>query len=391
MPKSLSRRMFLAAGAGAALVRPASALDGLFVTRLPAGGVQPQAVVAGDGTIHAVYLTGDPATADVAYMQKPRSAAAFSRPVLVNDRPGSAIALGTVRGAHLALGNRDRVHVTWNGNSAAEPKAPRNAAPMLYTRWSGAAAGFESQRNVITKAFGLDGGGAIASDRNRNTYVAWHAPESADGKPVEGEEHRRVWLAHSKDEGRSFSPEAAVSPSGLGACGCCGMGALASRGGDLYLLFRSARELVHRDMHVLISRDCGKTFRAVNLDAWEIGACPMSTVSLTEAAGRVWVSWETRKQVFFAAINPQTLEIGKPVKPSGEGANRKHPTLAVNGRGETLLAWTEGTGWKKGGSIVAQLFNPAGEPFNPPAAVASVGPWGLAAAISVNDRFAIVC
>ncbi len=169
------------------------------------------------------------------------------------------------------------------------------------------------------------------------------------------------------------------------------MGALASRGGDLYLLFRGAREMVHRDMHVLISRDLGKTFRSVDLDPWEIGACPMSTVSLTEAAGRVWLSWETRKQVFFAAIDAQTLRIGRPIKPAGEGLNRKHPTVAVNRHGETLLAWTEGTGWKKGGSILAQRFDQAGEPLNTPASVGSVGPWGLAAAVAVDDHFLILC
>ena len=27
----------------------------------------------------------------------------------------------------------------------------------------------------------------------------------------------------------------------------------------------------------------------------------------------------------------------------------KHPVLATNPSGETLLAWTEGTGWQRGG------------------------------------------
>jgi hypothetical protein len=40
----------------------------------------------------------------------------------------------------------------------------------------------------------------------------------------------------------------------------------------------------------------------------------------------------------------------------GKAAGRKHPSIAVNGRDEFLVAWTEGTGWNKGGSIAWQVF-----------------------------------
>ncbi|MGI9075440.1 MAG: sialidase family protein [Bryobacteraceae bacterium] len=284
----------------------------------------------------------------------------FSAPIRVNHQPGSAILLGTVRGAHIALGRSERVHVAWNGSSKAEPKGPRNSAPMLYTRIN-ERNGFEPQRNVMTTASGLDGGGTLAADSQGNVYITWHAQGQENGKPVEAEGHRRVWMARSADDGRTFGAERAVSPAELGACGCCGMGAVTDRDGNVYLLYRSAREIVHRDIYLLTSRDRGQTFQPVDLHPWQIGACPMSTVSLASVRGRVLLSWETEKQVYFAPIDVRTRAIGKPIAPPGEALNRKHPAIAGNERGEILLAWTGGTGWKKGGSLAWQLFDHACE------------------------------
>jgi hypothetical protein len=40
----------------------------------------------------------------------------------------------------------------------------------------------------------------------------------------------------------------------------------------------------------------------------------------------------------------------------------KHPALATNSRGETLVVWTEGTGWQRGGDLAWQVFDPKGQP-----------------------------
>src|SRR5207253_3226967 len=112
-------------------------------------------------------------------------------------------------------------------------------------------------------SFGLDGGGAIAADRNGNVYVTWHGigESEAKGTGKVGEARRRVWVTRSEDGGQSFSTEAKAWAQETGACGCCGMKTFAARNGNVLALYRSATESVHRDIYLLSSSDHGRTFQ----------------------------------------------------------------------------------------------------------------------------------
>src|SRR5437762_10013328 len=79
-------------------------IKAVHLIRTPDGGIQPQAVVDPHGTVHLVYLKGDPGGCDVFYVCRRRGQASFSQPIRVNSQPGSAIAIGPVRGAQLAVG-----------------------------------------------------------------------------------------------------------------------------------------------------------------------------------------------------------------------------------------------------------------------------------------------
>ncbi|MGI8959109.1 MAG: sialidase family protein [Bryobacteraceae bacterium] len=387
----ISRRTFFASCAGAAIAAENLETRDVVLLKVPGGGLQPQAAVDPKGIIHLIYLYGDPAAADIGYVRKMPGEKNFSSPIRVNSRPGSAIALGTVRGAHLALGRLGRIHVAWNGSAKAQPKAAHNSAPMLYTRMRDDGQAFENQCNVMQVATGLDGGGTVAADQFGNIYVAWHAQGQKNGQPQEGEIHRRVWLARSSNDGGTFEPETPVSPQTSGACGCCGMGALADKEGTVYLSYRTAREAVHRDMYLLVSRDRGKNFQAVELQPWQIGACPMSTTSLSKANGRVVVSWETERQVYFAFVDRTRGLVGKPVAAPDRGLNRKHPAVAIDG-GKVFLAWTEGTGWKKGGTSEWCIFKdgiPQLSGANRQASV-PVPAWGLVTAVASKGQFFVI-
>ena len=206
------------------------------------------------------------------------------------------------------------------------PRGASNSAPVLYARLNDAGTAFETQHTVSQSSWGADGG-TIAADSTNNVYVFWHA-QPPGGK---AENTRRVWMAMSSDGGRSFAKETAVNDETTGVCGCCGIRAFAGSDGTLRILFRSATEMVHRDMYLLMSKDHGRTFAAQKVSEWNIGACVMSTEAFAQSANGTFAAWETEKQVYFGKVNGGAVTaIGAP----GTGENRKYPSLAVNSTGE---------------------------------------------------------
>jgi hypothetical protein len=369
--------------------------DAVVFVRVPDNGIQPEAVMDARGILHLLYFAGDPARGDLFYVRSKDYGDTFSTPVRVNSQPGSAIATGTIRGGQIAVGRVGRVHVTWNGSDAASPKGVRNpadgqpTAPFLYAR-SNADDGtqFEPQRNLTTRGYFIDGGGSIAADQRGNVYAAWHAAP-VDGKP--GEDHRLVWIARSTDDGATFTAEQPAWGEPTGACGCCGVRMLAGPSNTLYLLYRSATAMTHRDMFLLESTDLGRTFRGSRVQPWEIGACPMTSMSIASGASKVFGAWETAGQVYFGAIDSKGARIPTPVAAPGDGGTRKHPRLAVNASGGVLVLWTEGTAWARGGSLAWRLFDASGRATAVSGTVPGVPVWSFAASVIRPDgRFVII-
>src|SRR5262249_19286981 len=87
--------------------------------RTPDEGIQPQAAVDGQGGVHLIYFKGHPQGGDVFYVRRQSGESEFSSPLRVNSESGSAIAMGSIRGAQLAIGGSGRVHVAWMGGTGA--------------------------------------------------------------------------------------------------------------------------------------------------------------------------------------------------------------------------------------------------------------------------------
>ena len=309
--------------------------------------------------VHLIYLTGDPARADILYTRSSDGGSTWAKAVRVNSQPGSAIAIGTVRGPHLAIGRNGRVHVAWMGSSLAQPKAPDGTSGMLYTHLSSDGAAFEPQRNVITTHSGLDGGASIAADDAGHVFVAWHAPEHRPGT----EQDRRVWVARSTDDGKSFAPEACISDPATGACACCGM-RIMTADGKLFVLYRGASEQVNRGMFLIDATSELTDAHDRQIAPMKIGMCVMSTASLAGSQNAILAAWETHEQVVWSALDPAHPEkiAAHRVAPSDD-RGQKHPAIASNASGQVLVAWAEGTGWNKGGSVAWQLFDASGSPL----------------------------
>lgn len=356
-----------------ALMAQQDAAVGLL--RVPTGGIQPMAEVDEAGTTHLVYFSGDASAGDVFYVTQRAGGSAFSRPIRVNSQRGSAIATGTVRGAHMALGRNNRIHVAWMGSASATPRGPGNTSPMLYARSLESGDGFEQQRNVVQDAYGLDGGGTIAADDRGHVYIVWHAGEG----PLE--ERRRVWLAESTDDGATFGRETAVTETSAGVCSCCGMKAMVEPQGTLRVLYRAFSPPDQRDMYLLTRRASDSGFTRHLLEKWSLGACPMSTTSARTTADGSVVAWETAGQVSWARVDRASSAVSVPVSPPGPGRTRKHPAIAVLG-GDVLLAWTEGMAWGREGTLHWQGFDREGTPTPVSGTASGVPAWSRPAVIA---------
>jgi hypothetical protein len=309
--------------------------------------------------------------------------------VRVNSLDGSAIATGTIRGGHIAVGRDGRVHVAWNGSQTALPKGPVDpqtgkAGPaMLYARSNAGGTAFEPQRSVMQRSLTLDGGGTVSADPGGNVYVAWHGNDAKTGNG--GEANRRIWIARSSDDGRTFATETEAWREPTGACSCCGMRLLATRGRGLNLLYRSATGNINRDIYLLSSGDRGRTFRGARIHQWEIAACPMTSMDLAEASGGVLAAWESEGQVFFGAVDTVSPGMSWKAAPASDVTGRKHPRLATGPGGQTLLVWTEGTAWARGGSLAWQIFNSKGEAIGPIERRSGMPTWSFGAAVPRGD------
>jgi hypothetical protein len=231
------------------------------VLPVPNGGIQPQALTERNGTMHLIYFKGDSGAGDLFYVRREAGQERFSEPIRVNSRPGSAIAIGSVRGGQLAIGKGGRIHVVWNDSG----KETRDG--VLYARLNDSGTAFEEQRNLLQNTKIMDGGCTVAADDAGNVCVAWHAIKAGD-EP--GEMNRKVWVARSSDEGKTFTPEAAAWAKPTGVCPCCSMRAFASKQGDVYALYRSATDDVGRDIYLLASMDQGKSFNGKVIHEWKV-------------------------------------------------------------------------------------------------------------------------
>lgn len=359
------------------------------VEQTPGGGIQPQAVVGADGTLHLLYYKGDPKGGDLFYVKRPPKASEFEAPVRVNSVDGSAVAVGNDRGGHLAIGREGAVHVAWNGSAKASEKGSHERSPMLYARMPVGSAAFETQRNLMTASGVLDGGGSVAADVKGNVYVVWHGvPE---GSKDRGESARRVFVAVSHDDGATFATEAPVSAPQNGACGCCGLRAGTDGDGNVLILYRAAEKGVNRDMHLLRSMDGGKSFSDTRLDSWNLKACPMTTASISHRGSSVVLAWETQDDVRWATLKADGTPRDIHSAPQPRGARRRYPSAAVDAGGNVILAWAEGMAWGSGGSVHWAVFDGAGTP-RPEAAGSEAGvpAWGLVGAFAGAGEFVVL-
>jgi hypothetical protein len=356
------------------LVTRSATIPAVTVLATPNDGLQPQAIVDTRGTLHVIYFKGDPAGGDLYYVRRTSTSAQFSAPIRVNSESGTAIAVGTIRGGHIALGRNGWVHVAWDAAHAIG-EAGGKYTPMYYARLAPSAASFEPQR-AIGRTVNLDGG-TMTADGAGHVYLAWHAQGATPG-----EEHRAVYVATSADDGSRFEREKPVIHAG-GVCGCCGVTALVDRDNRLNILYRAATDGIHRDLTWAVVGNDGSV-RTERLGAWDLNACPMTTSALVQDGAGLVAAWQTEHQIYWTTLDPNRLSHTPEQSLSGSGV-RSHPSVAVNRRGDRLIAWADGTAWARGGSVSWELQDASGTRIDGREAAGSVPVWGLVESVALPD------
>ena len=354
-------------------------LAGVKTVRVPDGGIEPQAVTDAKGVIHLIFFKGADKAGDIYYTTSADGGATFGKAIRVNSEPNSAMATGSIRGGQLAIGREGRVHVAWMGSFSAKPKAGTGQTPMLYTRLAADGKSFEPQKNVIAEHVGMDGGGSVAADAAGNVYVAWHAPSKKDGD----EATRKLWVARSTDDGKTFSPEVSASGDIEGACACCSVKVFVGGKGEVIALFRRATNMTDRATVLARSTDGGKTFSAKPIDEMKSGKCLMSSYSVVKTPAGYAYGVENNGEVRLIRDDAR----GQSVRRPGEG---KYPALAINAAGQVLVAWAVGTGWNKGGTIAWEVRKVDGQ-VGEQGDAKGLPVWSYPAAVALPDgNFVIV-
>ena len=332
----------------------------------------PRAVVDPAGTVHVIYFEGVMSGGDLLHVARAAAGGGWTDPARVNSDRRSAVGMGPMDGGHLALDGAGRLHAVW---------FQTNPARIFYARSAPGGAAFEPQRTLWQEDHRIEAAPSVAAGGDGRVYVFWHAGAGQDAD-------RAVYMTASDDGGGTFDPARRVSQVGEGACGCCSMAALAADAGAVHVSYRSARGNVRRDQRLLVSEDAGRTFEDRPIDEWEIGACPVTTTTLSAAPDAVRVAWETAGRVFYAPVD----RLDAPVEPDGEARfRRKNPVVAVNGRGDTLLAWGDGSGLRAGGTLHWRLFDAAGRPLgeqgNDTSVPSGSAPWAV---VQPDDSFLLL-
>lgn len=346
--------------------------------RVPEEGVQPQIAISSDGARHLVYLTGNPRGCDVRHSVKKAGAGGWETPRTVNSEPASAIAAGTIRGAQIAIGADDSIHIVWNGPGDHKRHVP---APLFYTRSLHGGATFEPQRDLRADTQALDGGASIAASTKGEVFIVWHGA-AANATP--GEINRRVYVLKSTDNGKTFAAPVIANANDPGVCACCSLKAFVIPSGELFTFYRAAREPAQRDVVLMTSRDGGKTFQHRDVGQWAINACPMSSFAAATGGARTRGAWEAEGRVFTALLDQDSTALDVS---NGKG---RHPSLAVNARGESLIAWSIDTGWQKGGRLGWQVLDASGRPTTERGTQPGVPVWGFTAAYADGSRFVVM-
>ncbi len=348
----------------------------------------PEIAVGEDGSINMVWIDEDPnagqhdtgghghshmATTNLFFARSTDGGRTFTTPVQVNRKEGDVWGF-TVSKPRLAIGGNGTIHVFYPGNDVNSANGKPHAVAM-YTRSTDAGRSFQVPQRLNTMPTSdashlVHGGlthahvfGTMAVDSRGTVCAMW-----IDTRDMQKEgDSGKVFMAVSRDDGRSFGADAELFPADV--CPCCQLVAFVDDRDRLFVGSRQV-EAGYRDSTIAVSTDGGRTFSPRNRlspNRWQIEGCPLKPTAVAASGDQVWAAYysggEPEPGVHFVRSTDGGKTYSAPVRVHPEASVSDAPVLAL--AGDTLhLFWHAKTG-SSGRRIYTRASNNGGESFGP--------------------------
>lgn len=297
------------------------------------------------GTVHVVWLgenTAAPNALQIAkrghshdsntnlyYARSLDGGASFETPRRLNAEDGDVWGFAISK-PRIAIGRNDSIHVLYPGNAFNE-KTGQSETTALYQRSADGGRSFTAPRRLNVDALDdaldkNDGGSfaALATDRSGAVYAMW-----VDTREMGDDDHGRVFLSASRDDGLTFARDHQVFAAEI--CPCCQLQLIVDPQDRLIVGLRDV-EGPYRDNAIAISTDGGASFgrrTRVSGARWELNGCPRKPTALARQDVHGREHWAA---AYYSAVETPA---GAYVVTSADGASWSPPHAL---HGDALLS-----------------------------------------------------
>lgn len=257
---------------------------------------EPVTATAPDGGFYVAWVNHNAnSKSDVMLARYDSEGTTSGAPVMVNEQAGVATAW---RGDPPSVAVADKsVYVLWTARVESNGKKGTDLyLSVSHDQGKTFASAVKVNDDKLPGAHGMH---SLAVANDGKIYAAWlderniitpKPSKHAGGHHMES--NRELFVAHSTDGGKTFSPNRKVAEN---ACPCCKTALAVSPDGTLYAGWRQVLPGNFRHIAVASSTDGGANFSApviVSDDKWMLQGCPVSGPSLAaDASGTLKVVW----------------------------------------------------------------------------------------------------
>lgn len=314
---------------------------------------EPVASVAPDGSFYVAWVNHEPSNRGDVMIRRYEPGKTPAAEVRVNQEPGAATAW---RGDQpsVAVAKNGSVYVVWTARVESNGKKGTDLYLSVSSDMGQTfAAPVKINDDKAPAAHGMHSLGVADDGR---IYVSWlderniASPKpstKADGHHMES--NRDLFIADSKDGGRTFSRNRKIASD---ACPCCKTALAIAPDGTVHVSWRHVLPGNYRHIAVATSSDAGVTFSKpviVSDDKWVLHGCPVSGPSLSVADnGTLKVLWyaagEANAPGLYVAESKDKGQTFSPRQLLAQEGVRGTPVLTAGNNSDVAVWETAGEG-----------------------------------------------